>query len=66
MGGRYSAAEKGIGRLWGFSGGFLDLVPVIVYYEAGCWRGCCMIGQVFKVVANPKSGTGKHDLGQHQ
>jgi hypothetical protein len=35
---------KGIDRLWGISGGVLDLVAVIIQMEAGCWRGCCMIG----------------------
>ena len=63
---------KEIGRLWGISGGFLDCEPVIIEIkgiEAGCWRGCCMIGRVlgsncmigraFKDQEKPKSVTGK-------
>jgi hypothetical protein len=30
-------AEEQIGRLWGISGGFLDLMAVIIQMEAGCW-----------------------------
>jgi hypothetical protein len=44
--------EKGIDRLWGVPGGFLDLVAVIIVeitgIEAGCWRGCCMIGRAMR------------------
>ena len=43
--------EQGIDRLQGISGGFPDCVPVIIEIrgtEAGCWRGCCMIGQAVR------------------
>jgi hypothetical protein len=56
--------EKEIGRLWGISGGFLDLAAVIVEIagiEAGCWRGDFMIGRVFKDGENPAF----QDVGLH-
>ena len=40
--------EQGIDRLQGISGGFPDCVPVIIQMEAGCWRGCCMIGRAMR------------------
>jgi hypothetical protein len=47
------APELEIDRLWGISGGFLDRVAVIIQMEAGCWRGCCMIGGVVKDMGKP-------------
>jgi hypothetical protein len=37
MGKEVISSGREIGRLWGISGGFLDLVPVIIQMEAGCW-----------------------------
>ena len=42
-----------------FLGVFQTACRLLYEMEAGCWRGCCMIGQVFKDLEKPKSVTGK-------
>ena len=44
-----------------FLGVLQSKLPVIIQMEAGCWRGCCMIGEVFEDVQKP----GFQEVGLH-